>query len=134
MLHCTPKDPRLLKTLEHSVANFQRGFELLEDSHRRGGEVLHLDVPYQDGMTLPAYLFMPLREPGSTDPIPVILNTGGFDSTQEELYFSIAAGARRRGYAVLTFDGPGQGIFLRQQDQKEGFPAKAPPETYMRHD
>ncbi|KAK2603643.1 hypothetical protein QQS21_004224 [Conoideocrella luteorostrata] len=39
-----------------------------------------------------------------------------------------------RGYAVLTFDGPGQGIFLRQQDQKMEFPAGAPAGTYMRHD
>ncbi|PNY25479.1 Alpha/beta hydrolase [Tolypocladium capitatum] len=134
MLHCTPKDPRLLKTIQHSVTNFQRGFELLEDPDGRGGEVLRLDIPYQDGMTLPAYLFMPLRERGSTNPIPVIVNTGGFDSTQEELYFYVAAGARRRGYAVLTFDGPGQGIVLRQEDQKESFPAKAPAGTYMRHD
>ncbi|EJP61199.1 alpha/beta hydrolase [Beauveria bassiana ARSEF 2860] len=134
MLHCTPKDPRLLKTLEHSVSNFQRGFQLLEDPNGRGGEVLHLEIPYNGDMMLPAYLFMPLREADSKGPVPVIVNSGGFDSTQEELYFYVAAGARRRGYAVLTFDGPGQGIFLRQQDQKRGFPATARPGTYMRHD
>lgn len=83
---------------------------------------------------LPAYLFMPLREAGLTEPIPVVVNSGGFDSTQEELYFYIAAGARRRGYAVLTFDGPGQGIFHRRLDQRAGFPAQAPEGAYMRHD
>ncbi|KAA8645748.1 hypothetical protein EYZ11_001246 [Aspergillus tanneri] len=134
MLHCTPKDQRLLKTLEHSVRNFQRGFDLLADPAGHGGEVLSLEIPYENGLSLPAYLFMPLRKPGSMTPIPVVLNSGGFDSTQEELYFYIAAGARRRGYAVLTFDGPGQGIFLRQQDQRAGFPAQAPHGTYMRHD
>lgn len=134
MLHCTPKDARLLDTLEHSVRNFQRGFALLADPAGHGGEVLSLEVPYENGLTLPAYLFMPLREAGSKEPIPVVVNSGGFDSTQEELYFYIAAGARRRGYAVLTFDGPGQGIFHRRLDQQAGFPAQAPKGAYMRHD
>ncbi|OBT75972.1 hypothetical protein VF21_05745 [Pseudogymnoascus sp. 05NY08] len=77
---------------------------------------------------------MPLRQKGSQEKIPVIVNSGGFDSTQEELYFYVAAGARQRGYAVLTFDGPGQGIVLREQDQKKEYPAKAPHGLYMRHD
>lgn len=134
MLHCTPKDPRLLQSLTRSVANFQKGFAMLEEPDGRGGEVLKLEVPYQNGQTLPAYLFMPLRDIKSKKKIPVIVNTGGFDSTQEELFFYVAAGARKRGYAVMTFDGPGQGIFLRQQNAKAEFPAKALPGTYMRHD
>ncbi|KAF7629498.1 hypothetical protein AFLA_013212 [Aspergillus flavus NRRL3357] len=111
-----------------------RGFALLADPAGYGGEVLSLEVPYEHGLMLPAYLFMPLREAGLTEPIPVVVNSGGFDSTQEELYFYIAAGARRRGYAVLTFDGPGQGIFHRRLDQRAGFPAQAPEGAYMRHD
>jgi pimeloyl-ACP methyl ester carboxylesterase len=134
MLHCAPSQPRLLKTLNRSIANFQRGFTLLEDPGGRGGEVHKIAIPYQQELDLPAYLFMPLRDPGSKEKIPVVINSGGFDSTQEELYFYIAAGARKRGYAVLTFDGPGQGIVLREQDQKKGQPAKAPRGTYMRHD
>ncbi|KAE8330348.1 Alpha/Beta hydrolase protein [Aspergillus sergii] len=96
-LHCTPKDTRLLETLEHSVRNFQRGFALLADPAGHGREVLSLEVPYEHGLTLPAW-------------------------------------ARRRGYAVLTFDGPGQGIFHRRLDQRAGFPAQAPEGAYMRHD
>jgi len=77
---------------------------------------------------------MSLRQNGSQEKIPVVINSGGFDSTHQELYFYVAAGARQRGYAVLTFDGPGQGIVLRQQDQKKGYPAKAPYDSYIRHD
>ncbi len=40
---------------------------------------------------------------------------GGFDSTEEELYFSGGAAAARRGYHVLAFAGPGQGSALRDQ-------------------
>jgi pimeloyl-ACP methyl ester carboxylesterase len=40
---------------------------------------------------------------------------GGFDSTEEELYFTGGAAAARRGYHVLAFAGPGQGSALRDQ-------------------
>ncbi len=39
---------------------------------------------------------------------------GGYDSSIEELFYSGAAAARRRGYNCLTFDGPGQGAPLRE--------------------
>lgn len=45
MLHCLPKDSRLLKTLNRSVANFQRGFTLLQDPDGHGGEVIKLEIP-----------------------------------------------------------------------------------------
>lgn len=37
------------------------------------------------------------------------------DGTCEELFFSIAGGALKRGYNVLIFDGPGQGGTLVTQ-------------------
>ena len=40
---------------------------------------------------------------------------GGYDSTVEESYLVVAAGALRRGYNVIAFDGPGQGSCLRDQ-------------------
>ncbi|EYF04391.1 Hypothetical protein CAP_4530 [Chondromyces apiculatus DSM 436] len=46
---------------------------------------------------------------------PLVVFCGGYDSTMEELYFFLAAAARARGYAVLTFEGPGQGSVLREQ-------------------
>jgi alpha-beta hydrolase superfamily lysophospholipase len=44
-----------------------------------------------------------------------VLFHGGYDSTLEEDYFALAAGALRRGYNVIAFDGPGQGSTLREQ-------------------
>lgn len=46
---------------------------------------------------------------------PLIVFCGGSDTTVEELYFYLVAAARTRGYAVLTFEGPGQGAVLREQ-------------------
>jgi len=44
-----------------------------------------------------------------------LLCTGGYDGTCEELFFSVAGGALKRGYNVLIFDGPGQGGALVMQ-------------------
>lgn len=70
-----------------------------------------LHIPYED-TTLPAYLF--LADDSST-PRPTLLCHGGYDSTREENYFALAAGALRRGYNVIAFDGPGQGSTVREQ-------------------
>jgi alpha-beta hydrolase superfamily lysophospholipase len=50
----------------------------------------------------------------SGTPRATLLITGGYDGTAEELYFS-AAGALRRGYNALCFDGPGQGPVLFEE-------------------
>ncbi|MDT0541259.1 alpha/beta hydrolase family protein [Streptomyces lonegramiae] len=70
-----------------------------------------LRIPYED-TTLPAYLFL-VDESGT--PRPTLLYHGGYDSTLEENYLALAAGALRRGYNVLAFDGPGQGSTVREQ-------------------
>jgi alpha-beta hydrolase superfamily lysophospholipase len=68
-------------------------------------------IPYE-GTTLPGYLFL---ADDSGEPRPTVLYHGGYDSTLEEDYFALAAGALRRGYHVLAFDGPGQGSTVRDQ-------------------
>ncbi|MEU9468652.1 alpha/beta fold hydrolase [Streptomyces avermitilis] len=70
-----------------------------------------LRIPYED-TTLPGYLFL---ADDSGTPRPTVLFHGGYDSTLEEDYFALAAGALRRGYNVIAFDGPGQGSTLREQ-------------------
>ena len=52
--------------------------------------------------------------PGAHDR-PLLVLCGGFDSTLEELYFVLVPAAHERGFSVLTFEGPGQGAVLRQQ-------------------
>lgn len=68
-------------------------------------------IPYE-GTTLPGYLFL---ADDSGEPRPTVIFHGGFDSTLEEGYFALAAGALRRRYNVLAFDGPGQGTAVREQ-------------------
>ncbi|MEU6554229.1 alpha/beta fold hydrolase [Streptomyces sp. NPDC046915] len=70
-----------------------------------------LRIPYED-TTLPGYLFL---ADDSGAPRPTLLYHGGYDSTLEENYFALAAGALRRGYNVIAFDGPGQGSTVRDQ-------------------
>lgn len=112
MLHHLRGDKRLLPTIEKATASFKKGIALLDSP------VHVLSIPFQHGVSFPAYLYMPSpgSRQGSTDPIPIIIINGGLDSIQEELYYYVAAGARTRGYAVLTFDGPGQGLVLRKQN------------------
>ena len=68
-------------------------------------------IPYED-TTLPGYVFL-VDDSGT--PRPTVLYHGGYDSTLEENYLALAAGALRRGYNVIAFDGPGQGSTLREQ-------------------
>ncbi|MFD1542772.1 alpha/beta hydrolase family protein [Nonomuraea guangzhouensis] len=70
-----------------------------------------LRIPYED-TTLPGYLFL---ADDSGTPRPTVLFHGGYDSTLEEDYPALAAGALRRGYNVIAFDGPGQGSTVRDQ-------------------
>ncbi len=70
-----------------------------------------LRIPYE-GTMLPGYLFL---GDDSGEPRPTVLYHGGYDSTLEEAYLALAAGALRRGYNVLAFDGPGQGSTVRDQ-------------------
>jgi pimeloyl-ACP methyl ester carboxylesterase len=70
-----------------------------------------LRIPYED-TTLPGYLFL-VDDSGT--PRPTVLYHGGYDSTLEEDYLALAAGALRRGYNVIAFDGPGQGSNVRDQ-------------------
>ncbi|QGI99679.1 hypothetical protein CEK26_012748 [Fusarium fujikuroi] len=107
LLHCTPKDPRILASSKASVNAFDKGWVLLDAT------VKNFEIPYEKDIKLPGRLYLPAPHHRLPGKIPVVLQTGGFDSTQEELYFYGAAGALPRGYAVFSFDGPGQGLPLR---------------------
>ncbi len=98
-----PDDARRLPTFEKSRTTFRRFLELAEILVER------VCIPYE-GTTLPGYLY---RVDDSGVPRRTLVSIGGFDSTGEELYFFAAAAALKRGYNVLTFDGPGQGEPLR---------------------
>jgi hypothetical protein len=67
--------------------------------------------PYE-GTTLPGYFY---KVDNSGKPRPTLIFFGGYDSSVEELFYMGAAGAVRRGYNCLTFNGPGQGAPPREQ-------------------
>lgn len=117
----SPDDERRPPTYEQSVSAFRTGADLLPRPPER------LSIAYE-GTSLPGYLFLPdsgMQEAGSADwtgetggavtPFPTVVCLGGFDSICEELYFACGVPeALARGYAVVCFEGPGQGAPLRE--------------------
>ena len=87
---------------------------------RRKGIVMR-----KDGGSLPAYF---VKVDNSRRPRPTILQTNGYDSTIQEMYFAHAPAAIRRGYNFLCFDGPGQGRNLI----RDGIPIRPDWENVVR--
>ena len=108
MLYGTPVDPRLVRANRDQTDAFRRAAPLLPTPPRI------VEIPY-DGTTLPGYWFEPAAASDSSGSGPVLVLTGGYDGTAEELYSFTGAAAVARGYWVLCFDGPGQGAALLQQ-------------------
>jgi pimeloyl-ACP methyl ester carboxylesterase len=107
-------DPEVREVGQLSVDSFARAAQLMNPSPEQ------VRFPYED-TTLPGWWIpadLGAVHPTGGDPAgprPTVLFHGGFDSTEEELYFSGGAAAARRGYHVLAFAGPGQGSALRDQ-------------------
>ena len=107
-------DPEVREVGQLSVDSFARAAQLMNPSPKQ------VKIPYE-GTTLPGWWVpadLGTAHPTGGDrdgPRPTLLFHGGFDSTEEELYFSGGAAAARRGYHVLAFAGPGQGSALRDQ-------------------
>lgn len=109
------QDPRQLDIISRSVDNFKKACALFDTP------VEHLEIPFgTDGATLPAYLFLPGKAPegDKSGKTPVVVQVQGYDTTKEEFYHFTAAGALPRGYAVLTFDAPGQGMVARREKHR----------------
>jgi pimeloyl-ACP methyl ester carboxylesterase len=98
-LYGKPVDPRLVEAFERETDSFRKGAPLFSPP------IEALEIPFEDG-SLPTY-FVKVDDSGK--PRPTILQTNGYDSTINEMYFSHAPAAIRRGYNYLCFDGPGQG-------------------------
>ncbi|CRX38276.1 alpha/beta hydrolase family protein [Estrella lausannensis] len=96
-----PGDPRIKERLEESKESFAKALDFLAIPH------VMIQIPFE-GSSLPAILY-----PSAVPDAKLLIDTGGGDSTLEELYFQSAVAARERGYHCLTFEGPGQGSVLR---------------------
>ncbi|PWY66096.1 alpha/beta-hydrolase [Aspergillus heteromorphus CBS 117.55] len=115
MFHDRPgaPDARVLPLAQQVVDTYALALPLLDT-----GEAIPLTIPFEtltQTHGLPAYLYLPRNR---TTPVPVLLSLGGADSIQEELYYVYAASGPQLGYAVLTFEGPGQGIPLRRDQTR----------------
>src|ERR1700679_3009038 len=104
-LHGNPVDSRILSESRASQKAYAEGARLT------GPTWEPVQIPYE-GTTLPAYFY---KVDNSGKPRPTLIFHGGLDSSVEELFYFGAAGATRRGYNCLTFDGPGQGAPIREQ-------------------
>lgn len=101
-------DPRVVPLSERSIKNFERATSLME------GEVLLIEIPYENGFSLPGYLYLPPQRARLPGKIPVLMYLGGADSTKEELHFLFGHWGPQLGYAILCFEGPGQGLLLKK--------------------
>ena len=104
-LHGNPEDSRILSAARSS----QKAY--LEAARLTGPTWEPVEIPYE-GTTLPGYFY---KVDDSGQPRPTLIFHGGYDSSLEELFFFGAAAAVRRGYNCLTWDGPGQGMPMREQ-------------------
>jgi alpha-beta hydrolase superfamily lysophospholipase len=100
-----PGDSRQPALWKQNVGAFDAGLGALSVAYQR------LTIPFGANHLNAIYY------PGPADAAsrPLLMVVGGYDSTMEELYFSVADAALRHGYAVLTYEGPGQGTVLREQ-------------------
>src|ERR1017187_3147177 len=103
-LHGDPTDTRILTESKASQEAYAEAVRLT------GPTWEPVQIPYE-GTTLPGYFY---KVDDSGKPRPTLIFHGGFDSSLEELFYFGAAGAIRRGYNCLTFDGPGQGSPMRE--------------------
>ncbi|CAN9289333.1 unnamed protein product [Alternaria alternata] len=94
--------------------------ELSKEAQKAGDTItdhnalLRATIPYGKGIHLPAYLYVPTQF-GKDNGVSLVIKLSGGDSTQEEMFVVSACAGLPRGYAVLTFEGPGPGILLKRE-------------------
>ncbi len=103
-LHGNPSDPRIVETWEKSRDAFRDAISLDTVPY----EIV--TIPYGN-TTLPGYFY---KADDSGKARPLLIVQTGFDGCQEELHPYAMEGIKR-GYNVLTFEGPGQGGVIRVQ-------------------
>jgi len=101
-LHTNPEDPRILETYKKGADLFLKGLRLLSVP------VEEVRIPYE-GTTLKGYFFKT-----NSEKAPTLLVHQGFDAPVEQTKY-IADAAIRRGYNCLLFEGPGQGLSIREK-------------------
>jgi alpha-beta hydrolase superfamily lysophospholipase len=104
-----PHDPRRPAVWKKNTAAFYTALDAQKVAYER------IAIPYGAHHLNAVYYPAPGQASGGAAPKPLIMLVGGYDSTMEELYLHLVWSAHRRGFAVLTYEGPGQGSVLREQ-------------------
>ena len=99
-----PDDPRRAGSFEKIGGHFFKGLDTLGVRYER------IAIPYAAGKLRALYF----PGPQGAETKPLLMYGGGFDSLLEEYYPNFAEAALKRGYSVLTYEGPGQGQTLRK--------------------
>jgi dienelactone hydrolase len=94
-------DPRVADTSARAIATFRAAPQVQE-------QWTAVQIPYEGIELSGYYLNVSGGEPG-----PTLIAHGGYDSTVEEMFFSVGDAARQHGWNCLIFEGPGQGAVLR---------------------
>lgn len=103
-----PDDPKRPGSFEKTGSYFFKGLDTLGVRYER------ITVPYGAGSLRALYF----PGPRGAETKPLIMFAGGFDSILEEYYPNFAEAALKRGYSVLTYEGPGQSEALRKYGLK----------------
>lgn len=101
-----------LEAARNSTNAFDKYMETLENDPKKNYTVEYLSIPFSNGTTsvdLPGVFVTP--DPSKKLPL-VILNTGT-DYPKEAIFTFGGSQSLENGYAVLAFDGPGQGLIKR---------------------
>lgn len=98
-------DPRLHELLTRQTECFQRAMSLAP-----GYTCTAIEIPHGEKF-LPGYWYRPSSQRFTETHCPALIITHSYESTAEEMHLG-AVGAVARGYACITFDGPGQGRAL----------------------
>jgi alpha-beta hydrolase superfamily lysophospholipase len=111
------KDKAALDAYQRSLECFRTYIQ-----HGHGSETEIVEIPYEGGKSLPAYLVLPHGRSATDGPVPCVVFFDGLDITKELQYLRGVEEFSRRGIACLIVDGPGNGESIRFRD------------LYLRHD
>lgn len=84
--------------------------------HGDGPRITRVEVPYEGGATLPAYLVEADTGGQAANSVPCVVFFDGLDITKELQFLRGVVELSRRGIACLIVDGPGNGESIRFQD------------------
>ena len=98
-----PDDPKRRESFEKTCSYFVKGLDTLG--------VRYVPITVAFGTARLRALCCP--GPQGAEAKPLMMFGGGFDSILEEYHPNFAEAAFKRGYSVLTYEGPGQGQALR---------------------